>query len=245
MSKENRKATNEDFINITDENASKTLVDQMKKINGLPDDCFTSLAQDDEVTVPISGRFLGVLRQQMAYLLESEESYTCLTALTRIKENFRDKNNNPVPNITLFEQALWANMTMISGISAAAVQQQKATVYDKNQFFHSVDQCMKNGTGDPDELQPLDEAELASRMGMTVDADGNLHLDKDYLKKTGKDAHNWGNSEVDIAMKRKFSETSESIKANPDVLDGSKSAKGQSTRKENIRAEKKRKEDLD
>ena len=245
MSKKNRKPTQDDFINI-DGAPSQSLVDMMKKIKGLPDDCFASLAQNDEVTVPISGRFLGVLRQQMAYLLEAEESYTVLTALTKIKENFRDKEGNPFPpdKISLYEQALWANMTMISGISAAAVQQKKSTIYDKTAFFHSVDQCMKKGAVDPDALEPLNEAELASRMGMTVDIDGNLHIDPDYLKKTGKDAHNWGNSEVDIAMKRKFNQTSESIEANPDVLDGSMNAKSVDKRKENIRAAKKREEDM-
>jgi hypothetical protein len=237
MSEQNRAFTQEDTILINDGSPSKALKEQMKKINGLPDNCFTSLPQDEEVVVPISGRYLNVLRQQMAYLLESEETYTVLTALTRIKENFVNAKTGESfkpEQISLFEQALWANMTMISAISAAADQQKKSAVYDKDQFFSSVDQCMKKNAGNQEDINPLNETELAARMGMTVGKDGELHIDPDFLDKQKSSSKYTGATEVDIALS-KMGESSETLAANPSKLDGSTYAKPHAERKENIK----------
>lgn len=238
MSKKNRAFTKDDTILIEESNGdpSQALKDQMKKINGLPDNCFTSLPYDQEVTIPISGRFLSVLRQQMSYLLECEETYNVLKALARIKENFIDSTTKlPFKSnqISLFEQALWANMTMISAISAAADQQKKSTVYDKDEFFNSVDRTMKENQTQ-DNIKPLDETELAARMGMTVDNNGNLHIDKDFLKKQSAYQYN-GATEVDIALNR-YKETSESLIEDPSKMDPLSYSKPNELRKEVIRA---------
>jgi hypothetical protein len=88
---------------------------------------------------------------------------------------------------------MWAVMTLINTITASAVAQKKSRVADKEEWFHAFSEALKiDKREDAKGADPLDETELANRMGLRVDErTGDLVIDKDYLKK-----HDMTNPEV-------------------------------------------------
>jgi len=127
--------------------------------------------------------------------MESEESFRVVRALYRIKSNFKSEDSKEIPpnKITRYESLMWAVMTLINTITAAAVAQKKSRVADKQEWFHAFSEALKiDKKEDAKGAEPLDETELANRMGLRVDErTGDLVIDKDYLAK-----HDMTNSDI-------------------------------------------------
>ena len=114
-------------------NASPEFLKQLQEIKKLPDDCFTYLPDSETVVIPLNGEFVNALRLGLEHLMESEESFRVVRALYRIKSNFKQDNGKEIPpnKITRYETLMWAVMTLINTITAAAVAQKKSRVADK------------------------------------------------------------------------------------------------------------------
>lgn len=169
------------------QNASPEFLKQLQEIQKLPDDCFVYLPDAESVTINLNGEFQNALRLGLEHLMESEESFRVIRALYRIKTNFKDDKGNPIPpnKITNFETLMWSVITLTASITAAAVQQKKSRVADKTEWFSAFDKAFKVDKKDKSTgVDPLDETELANRMGLRVDErTGELVIDKEYLKK--------------------------------------------------------------
>jgi hypothetical protein len=76
-------------------------------------------------------------------------------------------------------------MTLLNTINVAGVTQKKSRVADKTEWFKAFDEAMKlDKREDAVGADPLDETELANRMGLRVDEKtGGLVIDAEYLKK--------------------------------------------------------------
>lgn len=169
-------------------NATPEFLKQLEEIKKLPEDCFTYLPDNESVQIALNGEFVNALRLSLEHLMESQESFRVIRALYRIKNNFKDdKTNEPIPpnKITRFETAMWSVMTLINTITAAAVVQKKSRVADKEEWFYAFSEALQIDKKEKAKgAEPLDETELANRMGLRVDEKtGNLTIDKDYLKK--------------------------------------------------------------
>ena len=164
------------------ENASPQFLEQLKEIKKLPDDCFTYLPDAETVQVNLNGEFVNALRLGLEYLMENEESFRVIRALYRIKDNFKDI---PPNKITRYETCVWAVMTLLNTINVAGVTQKKSRVADKTEWFKAFDEAMQlDKRDDATGVDPLDETELANRMGLRVDEKtGGLVIDAEYLKK--------------------------------------------------------------
>ena len=114
--------------------------------------------------------------------MENEESFRVIRALYRIKDNFK---NIPPNKITRYETCVWAVMTLLNTINVAGVVQKKSRVADKEEWFKAFDEAMQlDKKEDAVGADPLDETELANRMGLRVDKKtGGLVIDEEYLKK--------------------------------------------------------------
>ena len=175
-------------------NASPEFMKQLQEIKKLPDDCFTYLPDSETVVIPLNGEFVNALRLGLEHLMESEESFRVVRALYRIKSNFKQDNGKEIPpnKITRYETLMWAVMTLINTITAAAVAQKKSRVADKAEWFHAFSEALQiDKREEAKGADPLDETELANRMGMRINERGDLVLDKDYLAQ-----HDMTNPEV-------------------------------------------------
>lgn len=168
------------------QNASPEFLKQMQEIKKLPEDCFTYLPDTESVQIALNGEFVNALRLALEHLMESQESFRVIRALYRIKSNFKSEDGKAIPpnKITRFETSMWAVMTLMNTITAAAVAQKKSRVADKQEWFYAFSEALKlDRKEDAKGANPLDEAELANRMGLRVDErTGDLVIDKEYLK---------------------------------------------------------------
>jgi len=166
-------------------NTSPEFMKQLQEIKKLPDDCFTYLPDAETVVIPLNGEFVNALRLGLEHLMDSEESFRVVRALYRIKSNFKAEDGKDIPpnKITRYETCMWAVMTLINTITAAAVAQKKSRVADKAEWFNAFHEALQiDKKEDVTGAEPLDETELANRMGMRINERGDLVLDKDYLK---------------------------------------------------------------
>lgn len=164
------------------DDASPEFLGQLQEIKKLPENCFTYLPDNESVQVVLNGEFVNALRLGLEHLMESEESFRVIRALYRIKDNFKDI---PPHKITRYETCMWAVMTLINTINASAVIQKKSRVADRAEWFKAFDAAMQlDKKEDSKGVDPLDETELANRMGLRVDVrTGQLVIDPEYLKK--------------------------------------------------------------
>jgi hypothetical protein len=217
MSKKKKKK-DDDYINIKTEKNSDIFNSLLGEVKSLPDDTFVHIPHDAVIDLQISGNFMYTLRAALAYLMNAEEPYTVVQTLQKIKTGYKGV---PQSKRTPYDAAVDAVTTLINEITLRASRAGKTEIYDKEEFLSGLDKEMSE-----DRLtaaKPLNEEELAQRMGLRKDNEGNLILDKDYLKKKGMDK----TVSLEDGVKGHFGRSME------EILEDENSAKPLSKRKEN------------
>tara|TARA_R110001632_G_scaffold41591_4_gene104635 strand:+ start:2730 stop:3407 length:678 start_codon:yes stop_codon:yes gene_type:complete len=178
------KLTDEEFIKIQEEN-SEMFNKHYEKIKKLPDNTFVGLPVDKKIMVPIDGMFLQHLRVQMDYLMQSEEPYTVVGSLMKVKDMLQNKIDKKI-KYDNYDIAFYCCYALINQISNIAEKTGMAEAFDKEAIFKSVDKQFMSEAPVQD-VDPLSAEELAKRMGITIGADGKIKYDEDYIKKQGLD----------------------------------------------------------